>query len=75
MMVIMMIFHKYRKIHTLGNKENVSILDCADDEIIVEEKIDGANFRAAFSNGILRYGSRTLELMPNTEKTSSRAVC
>ena len=38
-----MIFHKYRKIYTLGHKENATILDNPDDEIIIEEKIDGAN--------------------------------
>lgn len=42
----MVTFHKYPKIKILGSDENKYILSDPDDEIIVEEKIDGANFRA-----------------------------
>lgn len=73
-----MIFHKYKKIHTMGHKENEMILSNPDDEIIVEEKIDGANFRAIHDRELGRiYGSRTQtvgEGGQNKEKTWDRAI-
>ena len=38
-------FHKYTKIRILGNIENKDIFSDPEDEIIIVEKIDGANFR------------------------------
>ena len=40
-----MTFHKYHKIKLLGNEDNQGILSDPDDDIIIEEKMDGGNFR------------------------------
>jgi hypothetical protein len=41
---------KYPKIKVVGSDENRDIFKCHDDEIIIEEKIDGANFRFMLNN-------------------------
>ncbi len=38
-------FIKYKKIRQLGHEENKHIFLDPDDEIVIEEKVDGANFR------------------------------
>ena len=52
-------FHTYPKIYTLGKEENGSIFSDPNDEIIIEEKIDGANFRFMLKNNTIIFGSRT----------------
>ena len=55
-----MTFQLYTKIRPLGSEENAGIFENASDTIIVEEKIDGANFRFMITedNRII-FGSRT----------------
>lgn len=55
-------FYKYLKIKPLGYEENKDIFLNPEDEIIIEEKIDGANFRFTVLNGKLIFGSRTQQL-------------
>jgi len=52
-------FHKYGKIKVLGDKENEGIFDDPNDLILIEEKIDGANFRVYIQpDGRMFVGSR-----------------
>ena len=56
-------FEKYHKVKRLGDLENKDIFLCPDDEIIVEEKIDGANFRFYINQErIPIFGSRTQQI-------------
>jgi len=56
-------FEKYRKIYSLGHEETKDIFKDKDDEIIIEEKIDGGNFRFYINKkGALIIGSRTQQL-------------
>jgi len=55
-------FYKYPKIKVIGNEENKELLINPEDEIVIEEKIDGANFRFMYYNGEFIFGSRTQEL-------------
>ena len=48
---------EYPKIKQLGHKENKGILSSGD-EIAIEEKIDGANFRFMVKSGKIIFGSR-----------------
>lgn len=59
-----MTFHKYSKIHHLDKEEVEHIFDDPEDEIIIEEKIDGANFRFFKVPGKdeLVFGSRNQQL-------------
>ena len=52
-------FVAYPKIHRLGVEENEGILD---NEVFVQEKVDGANTSIWFEDGVLKMGSRTREL-------------
>jgi len=58
-------FHKYKKIKQLGDKDNEGIFSNGEDEIIIQEKMDGANFRFTILNGKLIFGSRTQQLTSN----------
>jgi len=60
-----MTFIKYPKIYRVGHRNTEGIFSVPEEEIIVEEKIDGANFRFGVINGKLRFGSRKVDL---TEK-------
>ena len=52
-------FHKYGKIKQLGHKECEDIFSDPEANIVVQEKIDGGNFRFTIKNGIIIFGSRT----------------
>lgn len=55
---------KYPKIYTVGHEYNEMIFLNPKDEIIIEEKIDGANFRFMITDeNQLIFGSRRLELV------------
>ncbi len=57
---------KYPKIFSLGSPENDGILD---EIVVIESKIDGANFRCRYlpeEDGLL-FGSREQELLNNTD--------
>lgn len=49
---------KYKKIKYLGTSENRGLLDVNDDTVIIEEKIDGANFRFWLEDDKIVFGSR-----------------
>lgn len=53
-------FEKYLKIKQLGDEENAGILDGP--SIIVEEKLDGANFRFIIKDKKIIFGSRTQQI-------------
>lgn len=56
-------FHKYAKIYRIGHNENKDIFTNPDDRIIIEEKMDGANFRFMITEeGKVIIGSRTQQL-------------
>lgn len=74
-------FKKYTKIKILGDEENKDIFSNPKDEIIIEEKIDGANFRFMITKeGNIIFGSRTQQLTSdegedtNVEKNFRRCV-
>ena len=59
-------FKKYTKIKLLGDEENKDIFKDGEDEIVIQEKIDGANFRFYITkNGQIIFGSRTQQLTSN----------
>lgn len=58
-------FPKYVKIKTLGDKENEAIFVRDDDDIIVEEKMDGANTRVYILDDKIIFGSRNVQLTSN----------
>jgi hypothetical protein len=60
-------FHKYNKIKAIGHEENKDIFQNPEDEIIIEEKIDGGNFRFMIKDGKIILGSRTQEIDEKAE--------
>ena len=64
---------KYPKIHALGNPENDGILN---ENVVVESKIDGANFRCRYlpEEDKLLFGSRSQELPYNAEFSNWIAI-
>lgn len=76
-----MTFHTYKKIKALGSPENEGIFIDGEDEIVIEEKMDGANFRFMVTNeGNIIFGSRTQQLTSdkgeytNIEKNFIRCI-
>ena len=73
-------FHKYTKIKILGDEENKDIFSNPEDEIVIQEKVDGGNFRFMIHKGNLIFGSRTQQLTSdegedtNVEKNFRRCV-
>ncbi len=73
-------FIKYHKIKRLGDDENKDIFLNPDDEIVIEEKVDGANIRILIKDGKIIFGSRTQQLTSdegedtNIEKNFRRCV-
>lgn len=66
---------KYPKIKQLGDKENEDIFLYADDYIVIQEKIDGANFRFMLVDGEIMFGSRTRELGGGLEDSKQWKRC
>ena len=63
------IFHKYPKIRSLGHEDIKDIFENNQHDIIIEEKIDGGNFRFMINNNNeIIFGSRTQELDDKSEK-------
>jgi hypothetical protein len=74
-------FKKYDKIRALGEEENKDIFSDGEDEVVVQEKIDGANFRFCITKDKrIIFGSRTQQLTSdggedtNVEKNFKRCV-
>ena len=61
-------FHKYLKIKILGNEENEGILD---GELVITEKMDGANTRTMFKDDNIIFGSRTQQLTSDEGEESN----
>jgi len=64
--VVLITFHKYKKIYQIGHAENEDIFANPKDEIVIEEKIDGANFRFMRNGDRIIYGSRTQSIGDST---------
>lgn len=60
-------FKKYDKIKAIGHEDNKDIFLNPDDEIVIEEKIDGGNFRFMIHEGKVILGSRTQEISEEAE--------
>jgi len=58
-----MSFMRYPKIRALGHEDIADIFSVPTEEIVLEEKIDGANFRLGFREGEPIFGSRNRELL------------
>lgn len=78
---IKMEFKKYTKIRILGDEENKDIFSNPKDEIVIQEKVDGANFRFYITKeGKIIFGSRARQLTSdegdetNVEKNFRRCV-
>jgi hypothetical protein len=54
-------YKKYHKIHRLGKEETDGILN---EQLVVQEKVDGANISLFWFNGEVRCGTRT-RMLPN----------
>ena len=60
-------FVKYIKIKQLGDEENTGIFDSPNDEIVIQEKVDGANMSMRFIDGEVVFGSRNRFLIGGLE--------
>ena len=67
-------FQKYNKIKQLGDEENKDIFLDPNDEIVIEEKIDGANFRFIVLDGKLVFGSHNLVIEDENQKNWKRCI-
>ena len=65
---------KYDKIKRLGHYENESLLDFVNDEIIIEEKIDGSNFRFWLEDGEIKFGSRNVSYLEKDNKQFKKCI-
>jgi hypothetical protein len=66
--------HKYHKIKAFGDDENKDLLLFPEDEIVIEEKLDGANFRFIIKNGVLYFGTHSNDITPESEKDWLRCM-
>lgn len=55
-------FIKFPKIYALGRTDNADIFLDGEDDIVIEEKIDGGNLRFAILKGNIVFGSRNLQI-------------
>lgn len=62
-----MTFHKYKKIYRLGYEDVKDIFLNPEDKIVIQEKIDGANFRFMIKDGEIIFGSRGQELSEDND--------
>ncbi len=59
-------FKKYDKIYAIGHENNSEIFRDKKDEIVIQEKVDGGNFRFYITKeGYIIFGSRTQQLTSN----------
>ena len=62
-------FIKYPKIKYLGDEEVAGLTSNPEDEIIIQEKIDGANIRVLIHNKELLFGSRNVTMDDDMESS------
>jgi len=73
-------FKKYGKIKIVGDEENKGIFTNKNDKIIIQEKVDGGNFRFFIKDFKIIFGSRTQQLTSddgedtNVQKNFQRCV-
>jgi len=67
-------FSKYLKIKIAGHEDNKRIFSDPEDDIVVEEKIDGGNFRFYINKGNIIFGSRTQQLTSNEGEEDNELV-
>ncbi|MEX0596413.1 MAG: RNA ligase family protein, partial [Candidatus Paceibacterota bacterium] len=61
-------FRKYLKIYSIGHEENQNLLKNPEEEIVIEEKVDGANFRFYINQfGEVIFGSHSQQLSESKE--------
>jgi len=58
---------RYPKIRRLGHKRTKGILDDPDDEIVIQEKVDGSNFRFWREGDTICFGSRRVNHLERKE--------
>jgi len=68
-------FKKYHKIKVIGDEENKELLSNPDDLIVIEEKMDGGNFRFVIINGKIIMDSRTRELDEDNKNIKNFKRC
>jgi ATP-dependent RNA circularization protein (DNA/RNA ligase family) len=68
-------FMKYPKIKIIGDEDNKELFSNPEDEIVIEEKIDGANFRFYIKDNNIIFGSRNLILDKDAERSKSWGKC
>ena len=72
-------FHKYPKIKMIGHLDIEDIFVSLEDEIVIEEKIDGANFRFMIDRTTrpekIIFGSRNLELKTGNDNGGNWSRC
>lgn len=62
--------NSYPKIRPIGHIEIVDFLENKDHEVVITEKLDGANFRFTFELGRIYFGTRNYPINPDEEKSS-----
>jgi len=68
-------FMKYPKIHAIYKDREVGeIYRNPEDIIVVEEKLDGSNFRFIINNNTVTFGSRNLELGTESSKQFTECI-
>lgn len=66
---------KYSKIKRVGHDQNKKMFDNSDDELVIKEKLDGANFRWTYNeDGQPVFGSKNVEYTINGEPDYSENV-
>jgi ATP-dependent RNA circularization protein (DNA/RNA ligase family) len=55
-------FFDYPKIHQLGHDDNKNIFHDPNDDIYIEEKVDGGNHRFMLKDGVITFGTRSQEV-------------
>ena len=68
-------FKKYNKIHQIGHKENITLFEDSNDDIYIEEKVDGANTRFYIKDGKIIFGSRTQEINEDEKNAKNFKRC
>jgi len=69
----MELFARYPKIKLLGHKDNEDIFLNPGDVIVIEEKMDGANFRFMINKNRIIFGSRTQQITSDEGKDDNVA--
>ena len=58
---VMYLVAKYPKVRRIGHIQTKGILDDPSDFVVIQEKVDGSNFRFWLEDGEIRFGSRRVD--------------